>query len=630
MVLRRVSRAFVASGLLLAPTAVHADPFNNSAQTISGFGAVSAAHGLAVQDLQNQILSSGLEGIEVGVFPSGRLRKTWHDGYTGNVPPLGVPQKSNPFESIEESIFVTAFTTLPSQYFGGRVRLGAFVGYDHLHASMDAVRFTFNAPDAYFPSRADNDSVIFGGYALFARASNYFLATLSGVIGETDQKVSCVTLDASDPLYCQAVQPKLKPFSYDTRGVVGSIVGGHVLDLGRGPMFDALKLDLRAGTTVQYMEGGRFADAQGALNRPVMEAWGGSFAATLFAIVNDTSGATIRPYAKGEFRNSFYYNATNHVVDSIICASGCDIHYWQKSDMAVGEVGIDYAAGNYTVNAAFYGEAAADQTTLGGRIGVTFRTGSAPPPAKPSAGSSERSSVREEPVAGDAGRSWTGLYYGFNGGYGWSADDSLVTAQAFSLNNNALEQQSKTFGLRGTFGGAQAGYNWAAGRLVFGLEADVEGSQFFGSETVEVSEISGGKLRGSRVKGATEPDWFGTLRARLGYSFDRTLLYVTGGLAVGEIEDRISLTRLATGNDPATKIDRDTKTGYVLGAGFEHNFAPNWSLKAEYQYLDFGTGSVTIVDKGLGPIPDTTNGASFDHSYHTVRFGVNYHLGSGR
>ncbi|MGA7323538.1 MAG: outer membrane beta-barrel protein, partial [Rhodomicrobium sp.] len=58
------------------------------------------------------------------------------------------------------------------------------------------------------------------------------------------------------------------------------------------------------------------------------------------------------------------------------------------------------------------------------------------------------------------------------------------------------------------------------------------------------------------------------------------------------------------------------------GGGIEYKINPAWSLKGEYQYVDFGTAKLTDAANAV-----TTN--SLDTNFHTVRVGVNYHFGGG-
>jgi outer membrane immunogenic protein len=228
---------------------------------------------------------------------------------------------------------------------------------------------------------------------------------------------------------------------------------------------------------------------------------------------------------------------------------------------------------------------------------------------------------------------WTGLYAGVNGGYGWSDSDSNLSGSngcppspgavqigAYSLIPCTPFSGSKSFGSDGGFGGGQIGYNWqpltgggykdgpARGNFVFGIEADIQGAGIDGSATISGSGLS--------ATGKDELQWFGTVRGRIGYAFDTTLVYFTGGLAFGGVKDTLS-----SGTKSVSKDDTDT--GYVLGGGLEHYFNPRWSGKVEYQYINLGDDKLTLTDG--------VNSATLDaeHKYHTIRVGLNYHFDRG-
>jgi outer membrane immunogenic protein len=76
----------------------------------------------------------------------------------------------------------------------------------------------------------------------------------------------------------------------------------------------------------------------------------------------------------------------------------------------------------------------------------------------------------------------------------------------------------------------------------------------------------------------TKIDWFGTVRGRVGYAMDRALIYGTGGLAFGSVENRYL-------DGPANSFsEKCTQTGWTAGAGIEYAFDDHWSAKAEYLY----------------------------------------------
>ncbi len=188
---------------------------------------------------------------------------------------------------------------------------------------------------------------------------------------------------------------------------------------------------------------------------------------------------------------------------------------------------------------------------------------------------------------------WSGFYAGANAGYASSAQDIEVVPGASKLSAD------------GGFGGGQIGYNWQGiwnPHLVLGLEADFQGAGISDSKTYDVGSAK------------TEVNWFGTVRGRVGYAFDRTLVYATGGFAYGQVKN-------SAGNENGNGSKEDTKTGYVAGGGIEHKLTPAWSVKAEYQYINLGKDDAFYnADAGV---------SKKDVELNTVRAGINYHFNTG-
>jgi outer membrane immunogenic protein len=223
---------------------------------------------------------------------------------------------------------------------------------------------------------------------------------------------------------------------------------------------------------------------------------------------------------------------------------------------------------------------------------------------------------------------WTGFYIGANGGYGWSAHSKLnLSGTDIDTCNNQdctlSDKTSKDLNPAGGFGGGQIGYNWQHGRLVYGIEADLQGAGI--RKSVNAVVLPGDATDSASASSAL--DWFGTVRGRLGYSFDRTLVYATGGFAFGGVKDHLTVTD-ADGNVAKDFKDK-TVTGFAVGGGIEYALSPAWSLKGEYQFLDLGSSNLSASpNPGPNGSDDTANGSlKVDHSYHTVRIGLNYHVG---
>lgn len=188
---------------------------------------------------------------------------------------------------------------------------------------------------------------------------------------------------------------------------------------------------------------------------------------------------------------------------------------------------------------------------------------------------------------------WAGFYLGVNGGYGWGGGSDTFTY------GDALSRAQP----EGGFGGGQLGYNFQSGSFVYGVETDFQGG--------DISD----RVTGSDYSGRERMDWFGTVRGRAGFAFDRALIYGTGGFAYGDVMQHATINGDGFGDSGATR------TGFTLGGGIEYKLNNSWSLKAEYQYLDFGSEKLTD-SAGLAT-------GDLDTNYHTARIGLNYRFGGG-
>jgi outer membrane immunogenic protein len=231
---------------------------------------------------------------------------------------------------------------------------------------------------------------------------------------------------------------------------------------------------------------------------------------------------------------------------------------------------------------------------------------------------------------------WTGFYAGINGGAGWGR-----AAEQFSDQTSATVAPVSVTGggagvthLSGAFGGVQAGYNWQMQSLVYGLEADFQGSTQRGSLGLCDQP---GCLPGLvfLATGANyRLPWFATVRGRLGYTpLPSTLLYLTGGLAVGRIEEDFS--EGPVGGAAILGVDTGTtRTGWTFGGGVESAITDHWTAKVEYLYVDYGTvtSSFSGVTGGVlvgGPpfvfMPNTTASIfSTRLTDNLLRAGLNY------
>ena len=144
---------------------------------------------------------------------------------------------------------------------------------------------------------------------------------------------------------------------------------------------------------------------------------------------------------------------------------------------------------------------------------------------------------------------WTGFYVGINGGYGWGRFPNSGGAALGSAGGGLV--------------GGTVGYNWQWDQFVAGLEADLDWADVGDNDPATGTR---GRL-----------NYLGTVRGRLGYAFDRVLLYGTGGLAYGGVKL----------SSPFGSHD-ETQVGWTVGGGVEFAVWRNLSAKIEYRYTDLG------------------------------------------
>ena len=258
---------------------------------------------------------------------------------------------------------------------------------------------------------------------------------------------------------------------------------------------------------------------------------------------------------------------------------------------------------------------------------------------------------------------WTGFYAGFNAGYGFGVADTqdpftlvgtvdprVVGGPGAPGTNVGLFAFANNNNMEGFVGGGQIGYNYQftpGSGVVVGIEADAQYSDLGGRRN---SFLFAGVTPGAFLQpgvavfnpnGLSGLDFFGTVRGRLGYAFDRVLFYGTGGFAYGSF-----------GGGQALDVD-DFSTGYVAGGGIEYalptdsflNFfrSSAVTLKMEGLYVNFdqnnrftyaNAGGVGIVATPLPQVVPGTTSVLFnnfnrrDNDFAVVRAGINYKFGS--
>jgi len=194
---------------------------------------------------------------------------------------------------------------------------------------------------------------------------------------------------------------------------------------------------------------------------------------------------------------------------------------------------------------------------------------------------------------------WTGLYIGGQIGYQWGTTSTTATVNA---TGNVLPQPN--YGPNGVIGGAHIGYNWQVAQLVFGLEGDVDGADYHGS----------GFNNAGIILHTTREAVEGSIRGRIGYAFDRVLVYGTGGVAFTSIN-----TTFLNQTDGLSDAFNTGRVGWTAGGGIEYAVTNNWSVRAEYRYTDFGSYNVFLANSTAGTVTtqkcETDNAVTAGFSY---------------
>ncbi len=191
-------------------------------------------------------------------------------------------------------------------------------------------------------------------------------------------------------------------------------------------------------------------------------------------------------------------------------------------------------------------------------------------------------------VSAPAMHDWTGLYAGVFGGYAFSGDDA-VGVTGFGPNLNDLS-------LNGIYGGVDLGYNHQIDNIVLGIEGDIAFADISDSDS------------GNGFSSKDDLNYVGTLRGRAGFAIDNALIYATGGVAFTSSDYRVTDGALVDIKDSFSRA------GYVLGGGVEYAFDDQWSMKAEYLYMNFGHKWLSDGVAETKATPD----------FHSVRLGLNY------
>ena len=286
------------------------------------------------------------------------------------------------------------------------------------------------------------------------------------------------------------------------------------------------------------------------------------------------------------------------------------------------------------------------------------------------------------PAAHDALPFWTGFYAGLNSGYAFGANNDAYAVsgapQGFTTSFNGIMGSMPLSGVaqalsgaisnnqNGFIGGLQTGYNYQwHDKFVVGLEADIQGANIRGSGNhsgfgYNINTPNNGTATSiGGVQLSSGADWLGTVRGRLGYLWNPSLLlFGTGGLSYGGVHANVTNLAYASYLDTAPdwvnfdqssqlffgqSSNQQTLVGWNVGGGLEWMLSQNWSVKAEALYWNLGNmnvatnsvapaigvplwGLTTSDTKLLIPGQSNQGNASVNYQGVIARAGINYHF----
>jgi outer membrane immunogenic protein len=209
---------------------------------------------------------------------------------------------------------------------------------------------------------------------------------------------------------------------------------------------------------------------------------------------------------------------------------------------------------------------------------------------------------------------WTGFYIGGNLGAGFSKGSFSDSAGSTFNSSNSTTS---------FLGGGQVGVNYEfGGGVVIGAEAMFDWAP--NTNNTMTALAPDGVTTGTAQ---FNNRWLTTATGKLGYAWDRVLLYGKGGWAwVGQSNSNVSVTSGGV-TSPASLSSNSTLGGWTAGVGVEWAFAGNWSARAEYDYIGLQNQNYAVTAPGTAFAGDTINTSS--RSIQLVTAGLNYKFGWG-
>jgi outer membrane immunogenic protein len=187
---------------------------------------------------------------------------------------------------------------------------------------------------------------------------------------------------------------------------------------------------------------------------------------------------------------------------------------------------------------------------------------------------------------------WSGVYVGGVLGGAWGRTDSSDPGLGV-IGTLVSVPVTQTTDSSGFIGGVEGGMRYQLGKLVVGTEADITWGNVNGTSTTSFGPPGAPGLLTRSI--TADSNWIGTATNSIGIAHDRWLIYSKAGVAWAHTNYTDNWVANVGGSIPLfTGAGSENRVGWTVGAGIEWAVWNNWSVKAEYDYLDFGNQTVAI------------------------------------
>lgn len=215
---------------------------------------------------------------------------------------------------------------------------------------------------------------------------------------------------------------------------------------------------------------------------------------------------------------------------------------------------------------------------------------------------------------------WSGVYVGVHAGYGGGMKD--------------WTNQQLNFPTGGFLGGAQIGINKQIASLVFGVELEGSWADIGGSQSLTIGSMGPFFLGTVTASGNSKIEGMATVTGRAGLAADRWFVFAKGGLtgAWEKHSYNLALNDAFGGTIVENLSAREFRWAPTIGFGAEYALDGRWSVKAEYDYVAFGTRTTPLAGPATFngvPVPNfRLNEPITQDGVHLVKVGANYRLGA--